>query len=105
MMTRKTDLKNGSGSGNFSRGKRIKDLFELRKGQLLIVDDYQFNATNVAKVVNLNPHPWIDKKDIMYMIFVNPKNTSKMRSNATGEFAVWDFDVKRDKMRFYKVIR
>jgi len=86
------DLEKGSGSGIFRRGKRITNRRQLRKGQFVIDDSKQFNATNVAKVKEVeskdSPTPGVS------LVFVNPENPSRKRNSSDRDFFLHDFDIE-----------
>lgn len=96
----KNDFKYGSGSGSHIRKQRVTDFSQVRKGQILIHDSNQFNSTNVAKIIAIDPHK-MGQKDLAYMKYVNPKDHSKKRRDSDREFAIWDYQLKYD--RFYKI--
>ena len=92
-MSNKRDLANGSGSGPFVRGERVLKLSELTPGDLLVVDCYQFEATNIVLITSRD-NTGLNRPDIMYGKFVDPYDITYTREGAEHSgFSIWDFQL------------
>lgn len=79
----------GSGFGKFKKGEVIKDPSSLEYEDILLHDGKQFNTKNVVKIIQ------VDKaRKIAYGLYVDPKNTSKIRLSSDKNFAIWFSEFK-----------
>jgi hypothetical protein len=90
------DLATGSGSGRFHRGERIRQIGEIRVGDLFIEDSHQFDATNVCRVIKIRDG------NKFVASFVNSANPESSRLWSDQPFCVWDFDLRGEMSRFYR---
>jgi len=81
----------GSGWGPFTPGEKISAFSEIRADTLLLDESTQFHARNVMRVTRVVP-----ERNLMYCVFVNPKNPARPRGSGDREFCVHEFEVEKD---------
>ena len=85
----------GRGWGDFKKGKRVKDIKDLKVGEMYLQYNPQFNANNIVKIKSGDKTTL--KRDIVYGSFVYPNNMHTMRD----EFAIWDYML--DSIEMYEI--
>ena len=97
-----TDLKGGSGSGPYTRGDRITRIDQMKVGTIIICDSRQFDATNVARVMDLEPNSPGYGVDHLYAEFRDPADIRRFRLGGNGPICIWDFTLTSES--FYLAV-
>lgn len=81
----------GSGFNPFTEGEAIISPSQVNVGDLLCEYSIQFNAQNIVRVTRTEFD--VANGEHFYGVFVDPKDTSKLRVGSTGEINFWDFEI------------
>jgi len=87
---------------NWSAGKSLTDLEDLRLGVVVFCVSTEFNAVNLCKVTRSDL-----ERGICYARFISAVNTEHGRFNIRPEpeFAIWDFELKGPQRHFFEAQR
>ena len=86
----------GRGWSNFKKGKRVRDVKDLKVGEMYLNHSPQFNANNIVLITSGDRTPL--KRDIVYGTWVNPLNLEPYPDG--DEFAIWGFQLDDNKVLY-----
>ena len=79
---------------------RARQFDDLSVGQILLDDSIQFGAHNLCRITQICP-----ERRILYAVFVNPINVTKVRDPGDGEFGIHEFELENQtSSRFYYAV-
>lgn len=92
----------GRGWGMFNAGEKIKSLDEMKRGDIVLEHNNQFNANNVIRIIQGKDEDAL-KRDIAYAKIIDGYHPEKNAIGAKDDgFAIWDFQFADNEYFFPK---
>jgi len=91
----------GSGWGGREPGRKL-GFADLQTGMVVLQESRQFQARNVVKIVE-PPKDFVKFPDRKYGVFVDPKDTMRLRMQSDQMFCIWDFDFHSEHRVYFEV--
>lgn len=88
----------------WEQGEKIRDIANVKVGDLMLEVSHQFQAQNMVRITSLSKRDF-QKDEICYGIFVNPDMTSNPRMGGDAEMAIWQSDFRHPLREYFAVTK
>jgi len=91
--------------GTWVLGERVRDIKDVKVGDILLFESQQFDALNMLRVDEF-PGPAATVGTRVYGVFVNPLDVSQKRAPNDGTICVWNHEFESDNRfadRYFRV--